>query len=115
MFGKLSLMSFIYDMLETFCFPGNEVQKIFQKYMIERSTSIMCRQTLTSPKVLYVSYPSSNIPGSNYRNIIFEVIIASEVYNRFNSSDKYWQSFDARKGNLRKRLGYFEISVTPVS
>ena len=42
MFGKLSLMSFINDMLETFCFPGNEVQKIFQKYMIERSTSIMC-------------------------------------------------------------------------
>ena len=42
MFGKLSLMSFIYNMLETFCFPGNEVQKIFQKYMIERSTSIMC-------------------------------------------------------------------------
>lgn len=36
MFGKLSLMSFIYDMLETFCFPGNEVQKIFQKYMIEK-------------------------------------------------------------------------------
>ena len=28
MFAKLSLMSFIYDILETFCFPDEKVKKI---------------------------------------------------------------------------------------
>ena len=36
MFAKLSLMSFIFDMLEAFCFPDEKFQKILQKYMIEK-------------------------------------------------------------------------------
>lgn len=31
-------------------------------------------------KFLLVSDPSSNVPESKYRDIIFEVLIASEVY-----------------------------------
>ena len=36
MFGKLLLMSFIYEMLEAFCFPDEKVQKIFDKYLIQK-------------------------------------------------------------------------------
>ena len=36
MFAKLSLMSFIYEMLETFCFPDKKVQEIFKIYQIEK-------------------------------------------------------------------------------
>ena len=42
MFVKLSLMSFIYKMLETFCFQDKKVLEIFQKYGIEKFTSITC-------------------------------------------------------------------------
>ena len=35
MFAKLSLMSFICDILETFCFPDKKVKKIYEKYQIE--------------------------------------------------------------------------------
>ena len=35
MFAKLSLMSFIYEAIETFCFPDKSVREIFKKYGIE--------------------------------------------------------------------------------
>ena len=41
--------------------------------------------------------------------IIFKVIAASKIYNRFDSFNIYWEKFGARKGNLKKCLGYFEI------
>ena len=110
MFTKLPLMSFIYEMLETFCFPDKKVLEIFEKHMIEKvyTYHVLTDTDSTCLKFLFVSDPSSNIPNSKYREIIFEVIIASEVYNRFDSSDKYWEVCDARKDDLRKRLGYFE-------
>ena len=36
MFAKLSLMSFIYKMLEAFCFPDKKIQEIYGKYLIEK-------------------------------------------------------------------------------
>ena len=35
-FVKLSLKSFIYDVIEIFCFPDENVKEIFKKYGIER-------------------------------------------------------------------------------
>ena len=36
MFAKLSLKSFIYDLLEIFCFPTKVVSEIYRKYSIEK-------------------------------------------------------------------------------
>ena len=63
----------------------------------------------TCLKFLLVSGPKSDISESKYRDIIFEVIIGSEIYNRFDSSHEYWEIFSTRKENLRKCLGHFEI------
>ena len=32
MFAKLSLKSFVYDMIDVFCFPNNEIQEIYDYY-----------------------------------------------------------------------------------
>ena len=111
MFANLSLMSFIYDMLETFCFPDEKVQKILQKYMIEKVYIyyVLTNTDSTCLKFPFVSEPKSHIYKKLYRDIIFERIIASEIYNRFDTSQKYWKTCDAKKENLCKCLGYFEI------
>ena len=36
MFAKLSLKSFVYKVVETFCFQKKHVKKIYEKYKIER-------------------------------------------------------------------------------
>ena len=114
MFAKLSLMSFIYEMLETFCFPDKNVKAIFKKYGVEKVYiyHVLTDTDCTSLKFWFVSDPNSDLPKSKYRYIIFEVITSSELYKRFDSSHKYRDRFWARNGDLRKKLGYFEIEHT---
>ena len=44
-----------------------------------------------------------------YRDTIFKAVIASKIYDRFDSLHEYWGKFSARKENLRKCLCYSEI------
>ena len=111
MFAKLSLMSFMYEVLETFCFPDENVHGFFKKYGIERVEiyHILTDTDSTSLKFIFISDPNSQTPESKFREIIFEVITSPKIYKRFDSSHKFWENFGARKEQKRKKLGYFEI------
>ena len=52
-------------------------------YHILTDTDSTCLQ------FLFVSDPSSNIVDAKYREIIFEVINASEIYYRFDTSHEF--------------------------
>ena len=111
MFAKFSLMSFIYEMLETLCFPDKKVQEVYDKYLIEKVHiyHVLTDTDSTCLQFLFISDPKSNICEQKYSEMISEVIIASKIYNRFDSSHEYWEQFNSRKENLHKCLGYFEI------
>ena len=97
-FAKLSLMSFIYDMLKTFCFPDEKVQKNTSKIHDRESLyfHVLTDTDSICLKFLFVSKPDSAICENKYRGVIFEIIIASELYNRSDTSHKHWEKFDAR-------------------
>ena len=42
MYAKLSLKSFIYDLIETFCFPGEKVKEIFLKVWDREGGNFSC-------------------------------------------------------------------------
>ena len=89
MFAKLSLMSFIYELIETFYFRSEIVKKIYQKYLIEK-VYIYYRLSDTDSTCLnfiFVSSTDNDILDRKFREIIFEVIIAGEIYNRFDFND----------------------------
>ena len=111
MFAKLLLVSFIYEVLETFCFPNEHVREFFKKYGIEKVEiyHILTDTDSTSLKFLIISDPNSETPQSKYREIIFEVITSSKMYKRFDSSHEYRDNFGVRKEQKQKKLGYFEI------
>ena len=111
MFAKLSLMSFVYEMLETFCFPDEKVRKIYDKYLIEKvyMYHILTDAYNTSLQFLFIIDSIGDISEKKYREIIFEVIIASEIYHRFVTSHKSWDKFGLQKEFLHKCLGCFSI------
>ena len=111
MFARLSMKSFIYDMIETFWFPDENVKEMFKKYEIERIEvfHVLTDTNSTSLKCIFISDPNSDIPESKYRNIIFEIITTSQIYKRFDSSHEFWDIFGTRKEQKRKKLGYYEI------
>ena len=81
MFAKLSLMNFIHKLLETFCFPDKKVKKSYEMYSIENAYMyhILTDTDITSLHFLFVSDATSNIIESQYWEIIFDVICASEI------------------------------------
>ena len=44
-----------------------------------------------------------------FRDIIFEIIVTTKIYKRFDSSHKFWDNFSARKLSRKTKLGYYEI------
>ena len=111
MLAKLSLMSFIYDILETFCFPDEKVKNIYEKYQIEDVYiyDILTDTDSTSLKFGFISNAASEIPDTKYREIIFEVICANDIVKRFATSHSFWYQFGYQKPGLRKCLGYFAV------
>ena len=78
LFAKLSLMSSIYEDLETFCFSNESA-------VLEKLYHILIYTDSTSLKFLFISDPSSETPESKFREIIFGVITISKIYKRFDS------------------------------
>ena len=107
MFAKLSLKSFICDIIETFCFSDEDVRGIFKKYGIERVDifHVLTDTDSASLKFMFISDPKSKTPENKFRDIIFEIITSSEVYKRFDTSHKFWDILGARKEQKRKKLG----------
>ena len=111
MFAKLSLMSFIYELVETVYFPDEIVKKIYERYLIEK---VYIYHVLTDTdssclKFIFVSSTDSDISDKKFRDIIFEVIVVSKIYNMLDSSNIYWEKFMARKEKLLECLGNVEI------
>ena len=113
MFAKLSLMSSIYEDLETFCFPNENVKATFNKYGIEKVKiyHILIYTDSTSLKFLFISYPNSETPESKFREIIFEVITTSKIYKRVDSSHEFWENFESRKEHKRKILAILKLNI----
>ena len=104
MFAKLSLKSSIYDLVETFCFPSQLVSDIYKKYQIERVLiyHALTNTESTALQFIFRSHPNSDDPESKFKDIIFEVICATNMYNRFDTSHGFWNSFNARKISRKK-------------
>lgn len=111
MFAKFSLKSLIYTLPETLYFPNEIVKEIYEKYQINR---ILCYHILTdtdstSMQFVILSDPSSNFPECDVRDIIFEVIVKTEILKRFDTSHPFWKNFNAQKAKIQKKLGLYEI------
>ena len=67
MFAKLSLMNFIYEMIEKFWFPDKNVQQNYDKYLIEKvHISHMLTDTDSAClQFLFISSSESNICERN--------------------------------------------------
>ena len=63
----------------------------------------------TAIQFLFICDEKSTKKDCEYRDVIFEVITANKVLNRFDTSHTYWEKFSAQVEKTRKKLGLFEI------
>ena len=111
MFAKLSIKSFVYDMIDVFCFPNDEIQQIYDHYQIERCF-LYQNLTDTDSTSLFFNFICKldcSVPESEAKKIIFECFKKSKILNRLDLSDDFWKQFEIYDHNIKKVMGLFEI------
>ena len=111
MFSKASIKSFVYDLIDVFMFRNQGVQKIYQKYKINKCYLYQNLTDTDSTSLFFIFICDLNccIKESDSRNIIFEVMITSKVFDRLDLSADFWKQFDVQNKKLKKQVGLFEI------
>ena len=104
MFAKLSLKRFTYDLAETFCFLSQLVLEIYKKYKIEKIElcHVLTDTDRAALQFIIISDPNSDVPEVKFRDIIFEIVVATKIYKRSDSSHEFWNTFNARKLSRKK-------------
>ena len=74
----------------------------------------MCNHILTdtdstSLQFIVISDPSSDFPESKITDVIFEIIVKTDIYKRFDASHPFWEKFNARKPKRQKTLCLYEV------
>ena len=101
-----------------FYFLSQLVKYILKKYSIEKVEiyHVLTDTDSTALQFIIVSDPNSDVSESKFRDIIFEVIVATKIYKRFDTSQEFWDNFNARKISRQKSLVIMklELSITLV-
>ena len=107
----LSLMSFTYEMFETFYFSNDKTKIIYNSYRVQKILPYHILTDTDSPFFCFIIiYAKSNsVPDNKFRDIIFEVIVQKDIINRLDTSNTFWETFLARDKSLEKKLSCFEI------
>ena len=79
MFAKTSVISFVYDMNDVFCFSEDnpEMHAIYDKPVHLYSLSLICNL-------------NCQLNEKDSRNLIFEVMIDSKIFERLDLSNEFW-------------------------
>ena len=111
MFAKLSIKSFVYDMIDVFCFPNEDIQSIYDNYQIEKCFLYqnLTDTDSTSLLFLFICNLKCVLPESKARKVIFECMIRSKILDRLDVSNDFWKEFKVQEVNTKKQMGLFEI------
>ena len=96
MFAKLSLKSFVYDMIDIFCFPDEKLREIYKSCQTEKCF-LYQNLTDTDSTLLFFSFICKldcSVLESEARKIIFECMKNSKIAQRLDVFDVFWEQFD---------------------
>ena len=111
MFAKLSIKSFVYDMIDVFCFPNEDIQSIYDFYQIEKCFLYqnLTDTDSTSLLFLFICNLECVLPERKARKVIFECMVKSKILDRLDLSNEFWKQFNVQNVNTKKQMGLFEI------
>ena len=109
MFSKISLKSFVYDIIDIFCFPDTVITDIYKKNDILKVFVylILTDTDSCSLQFTFINELSCNISEDRARDIIFEILIL-KLADRLDTSHEFLNVFLAEIYRLKKRSDYMK-------
>ena len=113
MFSKVSIKSFVYDLIDVFMFPDQEIREAYQKYQVDKCYLYQNLTDTDSTSIFFVFICNLNcsVREDKARKIIFEVMLKSKVFHRLDLSAEFYEQFDCRNESLKKRVGFLKLKV----
>ena len=110
MFSKISLKSFVYDIIDIFCFPDTVITDIYKKNDILKVFVylILTDTDSCSLQFTFINELSCNISEDRARDIIFEILIL-KLADRLDTSHEFFERFSCRDLSTKKKVGLYEV------
>ena len=104
MFSKVSIKSFVYDLIDAFMFPNEEATKIYNEYKIQKCFIYQNATDTDSASVFFVFICNliCSVSEKNAREIIFKVLIKSKILKRLDVFDDFWEQFGVQNKKVKK-------------
>ena len=111
MFSKISVKSFVYDLIDVFMFPNEEIQKIYKKHKINKCYLDQNLSDTDSSSMFFVFICDlqCNLKENEAKDLIFEIILKSKLFDRIDLSADYFEKFQRKNPDLKKQVGLFEV------
>ena len=104
MFSKVSLKSFVFDIIDIFCFPDEEVKEIYDRHKIIKTFVYLTNTDSCSLQFTYITELKSNISEDDARKLIFEILLLQKS-ERLDTIDQ----FLCRNKSTKKQVGLYEV------
>ena len=113
MFAKLSIKSFVYDVIDVFCFPNETIKEIYRKYQIQKCFLYqnLTDTDSTSLFFVFICDIECSLPESEARKVIFECMIKSEIFERLDISHDFWKTFQVQNKKKIKKWAYLKLKI----
>ena len=113
MFSKISVKSFVYDLIDVFMFPNEEIQKIYNKHKINK---YYFDQNLTdthssSMFFVFICDLQCNLKENEAKDLIFEIMLKSKLFDRIDLSADYFEEFQCKNPDLKKQVGLLKLKI----
>ena len=110
MFSKVSIKNFVYDLIDAFMFPNEEIKKIYAEFKVDRCYLCQNLTDIDSTSIIFVFICDlkCSIGERKSRDIIFRVMITSKIFERLDLSDDFWDQFGVQNKKLKKQVKLFE-------
>ena len=110
MFSKVSLKAFVYDLIDIFCFPDEEVEEIYAINNILRCFIylILTDTDSCSIRFLFINDLKLTISENKARDLIFDVLIL-KLGQRLDTSHDFYAKFKCQNKNMKKQVGLYEV------
>ena len=92
-----------------FLFPNQEIQEIYQQYQLNKYYLYQNVTDTDSTSMFFVFRCDSNscVSKDKAQNIIFDVMLKSKVFDRLDLLADFYEEFNCKNEDLRKRVGLF--------
>ena len=114
MFSKVSIKSFVYDLIDIFdLISTSNILKTYRKYDVDYCYLYQNLTDTDSTSMFFVFLCNLNscLSEDKARNIIFEVMLESKVFDRLDLSVQFYEQFDCRNEDLKKGLDYLKSKI----